>query len=115
MIRRPPRSTLFLYTTLFLSTGKSRCVAAGNFRDSLQSWADLSSGPRIHESGAGAESGAKTETGFARDALSTGASLRRSDESSRRPGSADSRAQAGSPEYRHHLSPGARQHVAELF
>src|SRR5947209_12076699 len=31
MIRRPPRSTLFPYTTLFRSQGKRRCDVAGQY------------------------------------------------------------------------------------
>src|SRR3712207_7764520 len=31
MIRRPPRSTLFPYTTLFRSGGRSACVVHGEF------------------------------------------------------------------------------------
>src|SRR5437667_221956 len=96
-------------------TRKGHCAAAGNVRDSLQSWTDLSSGWRIHESRAGTEAGAEIETRFTRDAFSASASLRGSDESSRCSGSAGSCTQAGSPEYGHHLSPGAGQHVAELF
>src|SRR3712207_8819958 len=30
MIRRPPRSTLFPYTTLFRSTGAARCLRGGS-------------------------------------------------------------------------------------
>src|SRR5439155_18868603 len=96
-------------------TRKSRCLAAGNVRDSLQPWPGLSSRRRIHESRAGAESGLETETRFTRDTLSAGASLCGRDKGRRCPGSARSRAQAGSAEYGHHLSSSTREHVAELF
>src|SRR6266849_9255858 len=36
MIRRPPRSTLFPYTTLFRSTRKRGCAHAGKLRELLQ-------------------------------------------------------------------------------
>src|SRR2546422_4114930 len=41
MIRRPPRSTLFPYTTLFRSTGRldsRRSLKAQNVRGNLQDW-----------------------------------------------------------------------------
>src|SRR2546430_7375539 len=42
MIRRPPRSTLFPYTTLFRSTCKARNVPAGTVTDSQPTtWAML--------------------------------------------------------------------------
>ena len=41
MIRRPPRSTLFPYTTLFRSERRSELVDTNKHRDILTRWAQI--------------------------------------------------------------------------
>src|SRR3712207_7109927 len=50
MIRRPPRSTLFPYTTLFRSRGLERTVGASHLRNYNYDWRPRSHGvPRLIE------------------------------------------------------------------
>src|SRR5258708_26406584 len=53
MIRRPPRSTLFPYTTLFRSSGKSFCISAAGLNHAspvvISGGATVVSNPRSEE------------------------------------------------------------------
>src|SRR2546425_4041868 len=61
MIRRPPRSTLFPYTTLFRSPVNPPRPYQGLFGNSPTVDAGTSERPRLHERHAGAELHARSE------------------------------------------------------
>src|SRR3712207_8891837 len=65
MIRRPPRSTLFPYTTLFRSLNQSQCLELAERRTSALNWAERESRPRAR-----AASGVTLGPSLRRDALS---------------------------------------------
>src|SRR4051794_41350375 len=53
MIRRPPRPTLFPYTTLFRSIGESQTISQPWIVASMAQLLDLSGGERVLEVGTG--------------------------------------------------------------